>query len=132
MNGSQSKFLTRTWHMSQPRPNAPLFWYDQDNIAIEKLLTLETELDNLKSQWKTTIDARKVTCETMTTKIESTNSSKSHGHFTEHLMNVTGNPPHEHNENPKNSAFGPVAEEQDRIEAVHKDNLQNHKPNMIR
>jgi hypothetical protein len=40
-------------------------------MTIEKLLILGTELDNLELQQKMTIDTNKVTCRTMTAKIES-------------------------------------------------------------
>jgi hypothetical protein len=93
VNVSQSKFLTRTWPMSQLRSNAPLFWLDQDHVAIEKLLAVGTELGNLESQWKTTIDASKVTCETMVAKIKSTSNSRPHTYFTEYLVGVTENSP---------------------------------------
>jgi hypothetical protein len=52
-----------------------------------------------------TIDASKVTCETMATKIKSTSNSRPHTYFTKHLVGVTDNPPHEYNENPENSSL---------------------------
>jgi hypothetical protein len=72
----------------QNRSNASLFYLIQNHIAIEKLLALRTELGNLESQRKTTIDASKNMYETMPTKIGSKISSSPHSHFTEHLANV--------------------------------------------
>jgi hypothetical protein len=44
------------------------------------------------------IDASKVMCKTMTSKIEPTNNSKSHTYFTKYLIYVTEKPPLEENE----------------------------------
>jgi hypothetical protein len=63
--------------------------------------TIRAELDNLKSQQKKTINTSKITCETITVKIESMSNSRPRTHFTEHLMSVTENPPHEYNKNLK-------------------------------
>jgi hypothetical protein len=54
-------------------------------------------LGNLESQSKTTIDASKVTYDTMTTKIEPMDNSRPHAHFTDHLVCVTKSPSQEHN-----------------------------------
>jgi hypothetical protein len=59
-----------TWLVSQIKPDTPLFLHGQDHIAIDKLLVLETGLDNLETQWKMTHDASKATCEIMGTKNE--------------------------------------------------------------
>jgi hypothetical protein len=72
---------------------APLFYLGQDRIAMKKQFTLGTRLGNLESQWKTTIDANKVMCQTMTTKIEPISNSRPHAHFTEHLVCVIEKPP---------------------------------------
>jgi hypothetical protein len=44
VNGSQSKFLTETWPMSQNQSETPLFCHDRDRLAIDKLSTLGTGL----------------------------------------------------------------------------------------
>jgi hypothetical protein len=46
VNGSQSKFFTRTWPISQIEPDVSLFYLGQDHIAIEVLLVLGTRLVN--------------------------------------------------------------------------------------
>jgi hypothetical protein len=60
---------------------------------MEQLSALETGLGNLKTQWKTEIDANKVSCETTAIKIESQNNSSPLKHFTEHLADVFEKPP---------------------------------------
>jgi hypothetical protein len=59
----------------------------------------------LESQRKTIIDTNKVTCKTMTAKIESMGNSRHHAHFIEYLVNVIENPPYKYNKNPENSNF---------------------------
>jgi hypothetical protein len=88
VNGSQSKFLDRTWLISQNQPDVPLLLLGQDRIAIKKSSALRTRLGTMKTQQKTTIDARQGTCETTVAKTESKGSSSPHRHFTEHLMGV--------------------------------------------
>jgi hypothetical protein len=44
VNGSQSKFLAGTQHISQTEPDAPLFKLGQDRIAIDKLSVLRIGL----------------------------------------------------------------------------------------
>jgi hypothetical protein len=60
MNGSQSKFLKGTWPISRNQPDAPLFYLNQDRIAIDKLSALEIGLGTAA---ETRINARKNTCE---------------------------------------------------------------------
>jgi hypothetical protein len=45
----------------------------------------------------------------LTIKIEPTSNSKSHLHFTEHLVCETGNPSQEYKKNLKTQAFKPTA-----------------------
>jgi hypothetical protein len=49
VNRRQSKFLIGTWPISQLRPKPPLFQFDQDYVAIEKLLALKTGLETMKT-----------------------------------------------------------------------------------
>jgi hypothetical protein len=95
VNGSQSKFPTGTWPISQLRPKPPLFQLNQDYVAIEKLLDLRTGLGTTGTQQKIVIDASKDTCETTAVKNESQGSSSPHRHFTEHLVGMFEEPPHE-------------------------------------
>jgi hypothetical protein len=44
VNGSQSKFLTGIWLMSQNQPKSTLFYPDQNRLAIDKLSAFETGL----------------------------------------------------------------------------------------
>jgi hypothetical protein len=48
-----------------------------------------------------TLDASKVTCKTMATKLKPIKNSMPHTHFTEHQVCVTDNPLQEYNENSK-------------------------------
>jgi hypothetical protein len=52
VNGRQSKCLDGTWRISQNQLHAPLFYLNQDYVAIGKLLALGTRLGNLESQRK--------------------------------------------------------------------------------
>jgi hypothetical protein len=44
-NERQLKLSKRTWFISCIKPNVHLFYLSQDYIAIEKILTLRTELE---------------------------------------------------------------------------------------
>jgi hypothetical protein len=46
VNGSQSKFLTVTWPISQNRPEDPPFQLGQDRLTIDKLSAFGTRLGN--------------------------------------------------------------------------------------
>jgi hypothetical protein len=82
VNESQLKFLKGTRHISQNQSNVSLFYFDQDHIGIEKLLTLRTELVNLKTQRKPESVQSKVT-------IKSTTTLFPYNQFIEHLMGVS-------------------------------------------
>jgi hypothetical protein len=60
VNGSQSKFLTGTWPMSQIQPETALFQPDQDRLAIDKLSAFGTGLGTVT---KTRRDANNTTQE---------------------------------------------------------------------
>jgi hypothetical protein len=75
------------------------------HLAIKNLSTLETGLENLKTQRKTTSRWSKVTCETTMTKIKLQSNSRSHRHFIKHLMDVSEKLPQECNNVMKTQAF---------------------------
>jgi hypothetical protein len=101
VNGSQSRFLKGTWPISQNQPNAPLFYLNQDRIAIDKLSALETGLGTAA---ETLINARKNMCE-IDDKNQLKNSLYPHRHFTEHLVGAFRNSPWESDLNHESSSL---------------------------
>jgi hypothetical protein len=93
VNGSQSKFLTETWPISQIEPDAPLFYLDQDRLTIDKLSALGTRLETAAE--KKSMSAKPGVRSMM--KIESKNSLYIHSHFTEYLLGVFEKLPRENN-----------------------------------
>jgi hypothetical protein len=93
MNRSRSKFLEKTWPISQLITKPPLFQLGQDYVTIEKLLALGTGLGTMGTQRKTAIDASKVMYETTATKNKLKASSSPHRYFIKHLTSVIEKPP---------------------------------------
>jgi hypothetical protein len=67
-------------------------------------LVLGTGLGDL-AVVETLINASEVTCETSVNKIIKQSDSMPYAYFTEHLVDVTENPPQEYDENPKHSSL---------------------------
>jgi hypothetical protein len=96
-------FLEGTRSMFQNQPDVSLFYLGQERIAIEELSVLETGLETVKTQRKTTIDVSQDTCETTTARSESKSNFSPHRYFIEHLVDVFKEPPCKSNLDLENS-----------------------------